>query len=100
MLTFNYLSTSSISAWLIAFFLAFSACGNDRGVLFFAAGSLVTTSSGSASLTLWPSSVGLGTGYLSSLPLLNVIIALTSSILGFGSLEELTSCTPQGLGSV
>ena len=69
-------------------------------MLFFIVVSLVTTSSGSASLTSWPSSVGLVTGFLSSLPLLGVIISLTSSILGFGSLEELPSCTPLGLGSV
>ena len=97
MLTFTCLSTSNISAWLMAFYLAFSACGKCGGVLFFTAFSLVTTSSGSASLASWPSYVGLGTGCLSSLPLLNVIIALASSIMGFGSLEELTSCIPLGL---
>ena len=100
MLTFNCLSTSNISAWLMAFFLAFSAYGKYGGVLLFTAFSLVTTSFGLASLASWPSFVGLGTGCLSSLPLLNVIIALTSSILGFGSLEELTSCIPLGLGCV
>ena len=89
MLTFTCLSTSNISAWLMAFFLAFSAYGKGGGVLFFTAFSLVTTSSSLASLASWPSSVGLGTGCLSSLPLLNVIIALTSSILGFSSLHAL-----------
>ena len=63
-------------------------------MLFLTSGSLVTTSSGSASLTSWHVSVGLGTGCLSSLPLLNVIISLISSIMGLGSVEELTSCTP------
>ena len=77
MLTFTCISTSNISAWLMAFFLAFSACGKGGGMLFFTAFSLVTTSSGLASLASWPSFVGLGTGFLSYLPLLNVIIALT-----------------------
>ena len=66
-------------------------------MLFFTTFSLATTSFGSASL---PSSIGLGSSCLSFLPLLNVIIALTSSIMGFGSLEELTSRTPIGLGCV
>ena len=69
-------------------------------MLFFTAVSRVTTSYGSTSLASWPSSAALGTGCLSSLPLLNVIIALTSSILGLSSLEELTSCTSLGLGCV
>ena len=84
----------------MAFFLAFSACEKGGDVLFFTAVSWVTTFSGSASLASWPSSAALGNGCLSSLLLLNVIIALTSSILGFSSLEELTSCTPLGLGVV
>ena len=61
---------------------------------------LITTSSGSFSLAFWPFSTALGAGYLSSLPLLNVMIALTSSILEFGSLEKLTSCSPLGFGCV
>ena len=69
-------------------------------MLLLTAGSLVTTSSGSAPLTFWSSSSGLGIVCLSNLPLLNVIIALTSSILRFGSLEELTSCTHLGFGCV
>ena len=100
MLTFTCLSTSNISAWLMAFFLAFSAYGKCGGMLFFTAFSFMTSSSGSASFAYWPSSVGLETGCLTLLPLLKVIIALTSSILGFGSLEELNSCTPLGLGCV
>ena len=40
--------------------------------------------------------VGVGTAGLSSLPLLKVTIALTSSILTFGSLAEPISCTPLG----
>ena len=99
-LTFTCLSTSNISAWLMAFFLAFSTCGKGGGVLFFTAFSLITSSSGSGSFTSWPSFVGLGTGCLTSLPLLIVITSLTSSILGFCSLEELNSCTPMRLGYV
>ena len=84
----------------MAFFLAFSACGKVGGVVFFTAFPLVTSSSGSASFDSWPSSASLGNGCLTSLPLLKVINALTSSILGFGSLEELNLCTPLGLGCV
>ena len=40
--------------------------------------------------------VGAGTAGLSSLPLLKVTTALTSSILAFGSLEEFISCIPLG----
>ena len=40
--------------------------------------------------------VGAGTASLSSLPLLKVTTALTSSILAFGSLEEPISCIPLG----
>ena len=40
--------------------------------------------------------VGAGTAGLSSLPLLKVTTALTSSILAFGSLVEPISCTPLG----
>ena len=98
MLTFTYLSTSNISAWLMTFFLAFSACGKGGGVLFFTAFSFITSSFGLASFASWPSYASLGTGCLTSLPLLKVITSLTSSIPVFGSLEELTSCTPLGLG--
>ena len=69
-------------------------------MLFFTSFSLIAYSSGSVSFASWPSSAGLGTGCSTSIPLLKVITALTSSILGFGSLEELTSCTPLGLGCV
>ena len=100
MLTFTYLSTSNISVWLMAFFLAFSACEKGGGVLFFTAFPLITSSIGSVSFASWPSSTGLGTSCSTSFPLLKVITALTSFILGFGSLEELTSCTPLGLGCV
>ena len=69
-------------------------------MLFFNAVSLVTTSYGLASSTSLPCSTALAAGCLSSLPLLNVIIAFTSSILEFGSLEELTACSPLGFGCV
>ena len=69
-------------------------------MLFFTAVYLITTSSGSVSLASWPCSTALGAGCLSYLPLLNVMISLTSSILEFGSLEELTSCSPLGFGCV
>ena len=48
-LTFTYLSTSNISILLMAFFLAFSACGKGGGVLFFTAFSLIASSSSSVS---------------------------------------------------
>ena len=70
------------------------------GVPFFITSSLITIFSGSASFSSVPFSAGLGTGCSTSLPLLRVIIALTLSILGGGSLEELNSCTPLGLGYV
>ena len=70
------------------------------GGLFFTASSLISIFSGLVSFSLVSSSAGLGTGYSTFLPLLRVITALTSSILGVGSLEELNSCTPPGLGCV
>ena len=66
-------------------------------MLFFTAVSLVTTSSSSASLASCPCSTALGVDCLSSLPLLNVIIALTSSILEFGSLESSLHAVPWDL---
>ena len=69
-------------------------------MLFFTASSLITIPSGSASFPSLDSSVGVGMGCLICLPLLKVITAFTSSILGVGSLEELTSWTPLGLGCV
>ena len=69
-------------------------------MLIFSAVYLITTSSGSVSSASWPCFTALGADCLSSLPLLNAMIALTSSILEFGSLEELTSCSPLGFGCV
>ena len=45
MLTFTCLSTYKISVWLMAFFLAFSACEKGGGVLFFTTFSLIGSSS-------------------------------------------------------
>ena len=69
-------------------------------MLFVTTSSLISIFSGSVSFSLVSYSAGLGTGCSISLPLLRVITALTSSILGGGSLEELNSCTPLGLGCV
>ena len=69
-------------------------------MLFFTTSSLISIFSGSASFSSVSSSAGLGIGYSTFLPLLKVITAFTSSILGVGSLEELNSCTPLGLGCV
>ena len=85
--TFTCLNTSNISVWLMAFFLAFSAYRKGGGVLFFTTFSLIASSSGLVCFASWPSSASLGIGCLTSFPLLKVIIALTSYILGFGSLE-------------
>ena len=69
-------------------------------MLFFTVSSLITILSGSASFFSLVSSTGVGTGYSTCLPLLLVIIAFTSSILGAGSPEEAISWTPLGLGRV
>ena len=69
-------------------------------MLFFTTSSLIKIFSSSASFSFVLSSTGLGIGCSTSLPLLRVIIALTSSLLGGGSLEELNLCTPLGLGCV
>ena len=69
-------------------------------MLFFTTVYLITTSSGLVSLASWPCTTALGADCLSSLPLLNVMVALTSSILEFDSLEKLTLCSPLGFGCV
>ena len=63
-------------------------------MLFFFCSMLDHHTSGSVSSASWPFCTALGAGCFSYLPLLNVMIALTSSILEFGSLEELTSAVP------
>ena len=69
-------------------------------MLSFTASSLIAILSGSASSSSLASYVGVGIGFSICLPLLKAITAFTSSILGVGSLEELTSWTPLGLGCV
>ena len=100
MLTFTCLSTSNIYVWLMVFFLFLSACGKGGGVLLFTVSPFDALSSGSSSTTLGFSTSGLGADGLTSLPLLKVTTAFTSSILGFGLLAELNSCTPLGFGCV
>ena len=100
MLTFTCLSTSNIYVWLMVFFLFLNACEKGEGVLFFTVSPFGASSSGSGSTTLGSSTAGLGADGLTSLPLLKVTTAFTSSILGFGSLTELNSCTPLGFGCV
>ena len=69
-------------------------------MLFFTASSLISIFLGSTSFYSVSSFASLGTDCSTFLPLLKVIISLTSSIQGVGSLEELNSCTPLGLGCV
>ena len=75
----------------MAFFLFLSACGKGGGVLLFIVSSFGASSSSSGSTTLGSSTAGLGVDGLTSLPLLKVTTAFTSSFLGFGSLEELNA---------
>ena len=69
-------------------------------MLFFTASSLITILSVLDFFPSLASSVGVGTGCLVCLALVKVITAFTSSFLRVGSLEELTSWTPLGLGCV
>ena len=100
MLTFTYLSTSNIYVWLMAFFLFLNASGKGGGVLLFTVSPFGASSSISGSTSLGSFFTGLGADGLTSLPLFKVTTAFTSSTLGFGSLEELNSCTPRGFGCV
>ena len=84
----------------MAFFLFLNACGKGGSVLLFTVSPFGASFSGSGSTTLGSSTTGLGADGLTSLPLLNVTTSFTSSILGFGSLVELNSCTPLGFGYV
>ena len=77
-----------------------SACGKGGGVLLFTVSPFGASSSGSGSTALGSSTAGLEADGLTYLPLLNVTTIFTSSILGFGSLAELNSCTPLGFGCV
>ena len=65
--------------------------GRGGGTLCFTSSLVAGCSSSGGSATVGAVFVGAGTASLSSLPLLNVTIALTSSILAFGSLAELIS---------
>ena len=91
MLTFTCRSTSKISVWLTEFFLFRSACGKVGGTLCFTSSPAGCSSSG-GSTTVGAFLAGSGTIGLSSVPLLKVTTALTSSILALGSLAEPTSC--------
>ena len=94
MLTFTCLKTSSISIWLTEFFFFRRACGNGGGTLVFTSSLFADCSSSGGSATVGDDLAGAGTIGLSSLPLLKVTIALTSSILTFALLVEPISCIP------
>ena len=85
MLTFACRSTSKISVWLTKFFLFRSAYGKKGGTLCFTSSPAGCSSSGGLT-TVGAFLAGSGTVGLSYVPLLNVTIALTSSILALGSL--------------
>ena len=65
-------------------------------MLFFIISSLITMISDYASFSPLVCSTGTGIGRSTCLPLLGVMTAFTSYILGVGSLEEVTSWTPLG----
>ena len=67
-------------------------------MLFFSISSLITMLFYSVSFSSLVSSMGVGIGCSTCLPLLRVMTTFTSSILGVGSLEEVTSWTPLGFG--
>ena len=100
MLTFIFLRTSRMAAYLDAFFLPLSAWGNGGGMLFFIESSLINMCVGSTSSSSLISSAGLGTGWSAYFPFLKVMTTFTSSILGARVLEKPISWTPLGLGSV
>ena len=97
MLTFTCRNTSKISVWLIEFLFFQSACGKGGGTLGFTSSLFADCSSSNGSTTVGAALVGVGIAGLSSLPLLKVTTALTSSILAFGSLAEPISCTSLGV---
>ena len=96
MLTFTCRSTSKISVWLTEFFLFQSVCGEGVCTLFFTSSPAASCSSFGGSTTVGAFLVGSGTAGPSSLQLLKVTTALTSSILALGSLAETISCIPLG----
>ena len=95
-LTFTCRSTSKILVWLTEFFLFQSACGKGGGTLFFTSSLAAGCSSSGGLTTVGAFLVGARTVGLSSVPLLKVTTALTSSILALGSLAEPISCIPLG----
>ena len=94
MLTFTCRKTSSISFWLTEFFFFRRAYWNGGGTLFFTSSLFDDCSSCGGSATVGADLARAGTASLSSLPLLKVTTAFTSSILEVGSLVEPISCTP------
>ena len=94
MLTLTFRKTSSISVWLTEFFFFRRACGNGGGTLVFTSSLFTNCSSYGGSATVGADLATAGATGLSSLLLLKVTTALTSSILTFGSLVEPISCTP------
>ena len=94
MLTFTCRKTSSIYVWLTEFFFFVRACGNGGGTLFFTSFLFTNCSSCGESATVGADLAEAGTVGLSSLPLLIVTTALTSSILMFALLVEPISCIP------
>ena len=68
--------------------------GGGEGTLVFTSSLFADCSFSGGSATVGAVSARAGTTGLSSLPLLKVTTALTSSILTFGSLAEPISCTP------
>ena len=94
MLTFPCRKTSSISVWLTEFFFFRRACGNGGGTLVFTSSLFAYCSSSGGSATVGADLARAGTAGLSTLPLIKVTTALTSSILTFGSLVEPISSTP------
>ena len=93
-LTFTCRKTSSISVWLTEFFFFRRTCGNGGGTLVLTSSLFADCYYSDGSATVGADLARAGTAGLSSLPLLKVTTALTSSILTFGSLVEPTSCTP------
>ena len=93
MLTFTCRKTSNISVWLTEFFFFRRAYGNGGGKLVFTSSLFADCSSSGGSVTMGAALARIGTAGLSSLPLLKVTTALTSSTLTFGSLVEPISCT-------
>ena len=100
MLTFTCRNTSKIAVWLTEFFFFRSTCGKGGGTLGLTSSLFAACSSSDELTTVGVVLVGARAAGFSSLPLLKVTTALTSSILAFGSLAEPISCTPQGFAVV